>query len=446
MLHHMPKFRRGHSSSSSQGIQPPQTTNTAAAATTTSTPNIILPSMTGSSNNNNNNNSSSNLSTSNSNNNTTMISNKLQHRDSNQVIPTPAVAEFNIQLQQRQQQIQNRNNMHHHHQQQQLPISSITEEKNSPTTSSHGKVTVSEVSTDAIGFTDDVFPNQISTIATTNNTNNNPSSTAATVASTTTATNSGTITAQHQHQQQQQRGTWPKLPPPKKNMDENTKEFAVIDSDSEKTIDRALTFVESLMQSTAHPSDEITYAFTGQRVPKISIRAYLIRIVKYVNRYAQEAENVFSSDCSGFISLLGGLVLLERLTKIGRLELNDWTVHRALIATVLVAHKVLDDDNASNNFFSRIGGISLGEMNALELTVCKALRFEFRLTESFPRLKRKFGSSDDGDDDDGYDDDGGGDGQPIQSSPPPPHDNNNNNPTPILHHHYPSNNVEHDGG
>lgn len=50
-------------------------------------------------------------------------------------------------------------------------------------------------------------------------------------------------------------------------------------------------------------------------------------------------------------------------------------VHRLLLASLLVASKVLDDFHHSNAFFARVGGVSNAEMNRLELELLDVLDF-----------------------------------------------------------------------
>ncbi|CAD6262153.1 unnamed protein product [Miscanthus lutarioriparius] len=50
-------------------------------------------------------------------------------------------------------------------------------------------------------------------------------------------------------------------------------------------------------------------------------------------------------------------------------------VHRLLLASLLVASKVLDDFHHSNAFFARVGGVSNAEMNKLELELLDVLHF-----------------------------------------------------------------------
>jgi hypothetical protein len=59
------------------------------------------------------------------------------------------------------------------------------------------------------------------------------------------------------------------------------------------------------------------------------------------------------------------------------LRITALSVHRLLITAVLVAAKFLDDSYFNNAYYAKVGGISLEEMNALELDFL--LRCDFRL-------------------------------------------------------------------
>jgi hypothetical protein len=157
------------------------------------------------------------------------------------------------------------------------------------------------------------------------------------------------------------------------------------DNHIDQYIQNATNFVYSLMLATdeanTKPLDEqLTHIFRGRTIPRISIQDYIFRIVKYINRYYDDhCPSPTVSTSTGFFTLLGGFVLLERLTYQHGLRLDNWTIHRALITSVLLAHKILEDDCASNRFFSKIGGISSIEINILEMVACRALNFQLAL-------------------------------------------------------------------
>lgn len=100
-------------------------------------------------------------------------------------------------------------------------------------------------------------------------------------------------------------------------------------------------------------SVRIPTKFQSLTRPIMSIRDYLIRLMKY-SRASDEV----------FITVIYHILLIhdENL-----LEINILTIHRMLLAAVLVVTKYHDDDHYNNKYFAHIGGVTLKELNALEL-------------------------------------------------------------------------------
>jgi len=95
--------------------------------------------------------------------------------------------------------------------------------------------------------------------------------------------------------------------------------------------------------------------FRSAEVPDISVKAYLARIVKYLPNT--------TDDC-----LLVALMYVQRMTtsRSRSISLNRWTVHRLLLASILIATKYMEDEHMNNETFAIVGGISLSELNGLE--------------------------------------------------------------------------------
>jgi Cyclin len=104
--------------------------------------------------------------------------------------------------------------------------------------------------------------------------------------------------------------------------------------------------------------------FCGTRAPAVALDAYLSRIFRYAN-------------CSPACYVLA-FIYLERLVEADAgLRITALSVHRLISTCVLVATKFLDDSYYNNSYFAKIVGISLTEMNALELELLG--RIDFRL-------------------------------------------------------------------
>ncbi|CAL5069177.1 unnamed protein product [Urochloa decumbens] len=74
---------------------------------------------------------------------------------------------------------------------------------------------------------------------------------------------------------------------------------------------------------------------------------------------------------------------LDRLLRRGRrraLAVDSYSVHRLLITAVLAAVKFMDDVRYNNAHFARVGGISLTEMNYLEVDFLFAVGFDLNVS------------------------------------------------------------------
>ncbi|KAI9033130.1 cyclin-domain-containing protein [Hyaloraphidium curvatum] len=94
--------------------------------------------------------------------------------------------------------------------------------------------------------------------------------------------------------------------------------------------------------------------FHSRQIPPITIIEYLRRCVKYA-----------SLEKTTLIMLL---VYIDRVCERHRMfVISSLTVHRFIIAALTVAAKELCDSFCTNVHYARVGGISLRELNTLEL-------------------------------------------------------------------------------
>lgn len=108
--------------------------------------------------------------------------------------------------------------------------------------------------------------------------------------------------------------------------------------------------------------DDIS-AFFGVSEPAISVRQYIVRLLKYT----------YSSNSTFVIMLL----YIERIVSMEpRLRLNHHNMHRIAITALTIACKVLDDKVFSNAHYARVGGVrSVKEMTTLELLFMRFIRY-----------------------------------------------------------------------
>jgi hypothetical protein len=109
--------------------------------------------------------------------------------------------------------------------------------------------------------------------------------------------------------------------------------------------------------------------FHALKIPRISLLQYLDRLIRYCP----------ASPCVWVVSLI---YLCRLATKCQEGFINPNTIHRQLMACVVVASKFCDDFFETNLFYSRVGGISLVEMNALEIELLARLNFDLSVTEA----------------------------------------------------------------
>ncbi|KAF5822590.1 putative cyclin PHO80, Cyclin-like superfamily [Helianthus annuus] len=134
-----------------------------------------------------------------------------------------------------------------------------------------------------------------------------------------------------------------------------------------------ITYLSSLLQRVAESNDlnprfnpQKISAFHGLTRPSISIESYLQRIFKYAN-------------CSPSCYVVA-YVYLDRFTQQQpAILINSLNVHRLLITSVMIAAKFMDDIYYNNAYYAKVGGISITEINFLEVDFLFGLGFQLNV-------------------------------------------------------------------
>ncbi|KAM0904623.1 hypothetical protein ACQ4PT_017886 [Festuca glaucescens] len=108
-------------------------------------------------------------------------------------------------------------------------------------------------------------------------------------------------------------------------------------------------------------------AFQGLTKPAISVGGYLERIFRFAG-------------CSPSCYVVAYIYLDRFLRRRPALAVDSFNVHRLLITSVLTAVKFVDDICYNNAYFARVGGISLMEMNYLEVDFLFGVAFDLNVT------------------------------------------------------------------
>ncbi|KAJ1617985.1 cyclin-domain-containing protein [Pavlovales sp. CCMP2436] len=108
-------------------------------------------------------------------------------------------------------------------------------------------------------------------------------------------------------------------------------------------------------------------SFDAVSAPSITVHRYLLRIRQYTK---------FQDEC-----YVVALVYLDRLFAQHKAPYlpTAHNVHRLIITSVLIASKFYDDVFHSNSFMAQVGGISVAEMNKLEIELCVRLNWELHI-------------------------------------------------------------------
>ena len=133
--------------------------------------------------------------------------------------------------------------------------------------------------------------------------------------------------------------------------------------------------------------------FHGTCIPQIDLSSYLNRLMKYGKL----------SHSTVIISLIYLDRQLAHLPGRNTLSITDWTVHRILLASVVLAAKYQDDEYFNNNHMAAVGGVTNIELNAMEVAMLVSLNFSLYVSPLvFARyenllLVEEVGKEDDGD-------------------------------------------------
>lgn len=145
-------------------------------------------------------------------------------------------------------------------------------------------------------------------------------------------------------------------------------------------VPRVVAIISSLLQQVADHNDisaacgrlkktaaATASAFEGTSKPSISVRSYLERIFRYAN-------------CSSSCYVIAYIYLDRFLRRQPAVAVDSFNVHRFIITSVLVAVKFMDDIYYNNAYYAKVGGISLMEMNYMELDFLFGVGFELNVT------------------------------------------------------------------
>jgi hypothetical protein len=115
-------------------------------------------------------------------------------------------------------------------------------------------------------------------------------------------------------------------------------------------------------------------SFYSKNTASITVGGYLDRILKYT--HIEES------------TLIIALIYIDRMCEINSIFLVDSNIHRVMFTGILLALKYNEDDFYTNNYYSKVGGITINEMNSLEYEFVKLLKYSlFVKTPTYEKYK-----------------------------------------------------------
>ena len=99
----------------------------------------------------------------------------------------------------------------------------------------------------------------------------------------------------------------------------------------------------------------------------ITIKNYLGRLVKYT-----QAESS---------TLIAMLIYIDRLCELNNFIVNSYNVYKILFSSLIMAIKYNEEEYFGNKYLAKVGGLSLNEMNLLELIYLNLIDFNLYVSD-----------------------------------------------------------------
>eukprot|EP00511_Aplanochytrium_stocchinoi_P012403 CAMPEP_0204876192 /NCGR_PEP_ID=MMETSP1348-20121228/47497_1 /ASSEMBLY_ACC=CAM_ASM_000700 /TAXON_ID=215587 /ORGANISM="Aplanochytrium stocchinoi, Strain GSBS06" /LENGTH=383 /DNA_ID=CAMNT_0052032917 /DNA_START=359 /DNA_END=1510 /DNA_ORIENTATION=+ len=138
------------------------------------------------------------------------------------------------------------------------------------------------------------------------------------------------------------------------------------------------TIAASVTYANVSEEEAVNNEFAGTKQPKISLKDYLFRLVRYLDKWFYDTPGVKGV---GFRSVLMTLVYLNRVKKEKSFQVTHYNVHRLWAVCMLLGAKFSEDYIIANNYWAEVAGISINELNELESRFCTYMSFNLYVSE-----------------------------------------------------------------
>ena len=132
-------------------------------------------------------------------------------------------------------------------------------------------------------------------------------------------------------------------------------------------------------------------SFISKKIPKISIKDFIDRLLKYSKTFHEIAVIIF--------------IYIDKICNKLKINLNYYNIHKLIIAAFIVAIKFHEDKYYSMSYYAKLGGISTKEAIKLEYEFISLIDFKLFVEQKVYDKYYSYLHSLDENEDDFYDDD-----------------------------------------
>ena len=144
-------------------------------------------------------------------------------------------------------------------------------------------------------------------------------------------------------------------------------------------------------KSNMESEKNLLNSFISRKIPKISIKDFIDRLLKYSKTFHEIAVIIF--------------IYIDKICNKHKINLNYYNIHKLIFAAFIVAIKFHEDENYSMSYYAKLGGISTKEAIKLEYEFTSLIDFKLFVEQKEYDKYYNYLHSLDENDDDLYDDD-----------------------------------------
>ena len=144
-------------------------------------------------------------------------------------------------------------------------------------------------------------------------------------------------------------------------------------------------------KSNMESEKNLLNSFISRKIPKISIKDFIDRLLKYSKTFHEIAVIIF--------------IYIDKICNKLKINLNYYNIHKLIFAAFIVAIKFHEDENYSMSYYAKLGGITNKEAIKLEYEFISLIDFKLFVEQKVYDKYYSYLHSLDENEDDLYDDD-----------------------------------------